>query len=165
MIEVDVVGVERRVPTDQEWARMQAAAARLATEGDRHGRVPLVDQEREVSVVRLRQREGGRVLDLFIGDPEAMAIGMGLQHVDVPRPMTHDFVGNVVAALGATPVRAVVTKVADGTFYGELILRRGDDEGEEVAVDCRPSDGIALAVRHELPVFVDDSLDTVFVAA
>ena len=55
--------------------------------------------------------------------------------------------------------------MADGTFYGELILRRGDDEGEEVAVDRRPSDGIASAVRHELPVFVDDSLDTVFVAA
>ena len=58
-------------------------------------------------------------------------------------------------------MRAVVTRLVDGTFFGELVVRRGD---EEVAVDCRPSDGIAVAVRYGVPVAVDESLDTTFAA-
>jgi bifunctional DNase/RNase len=158
MIEVDVLGVVTRQLSEDQRA---AAFARLDEQLGHERRSQRLTVDPEYPAVRLRNRASGRLLEITIGTPEAMAISMGLHRQEVPRPMTHDFVGNLLAALDATPVRAVVTRLVDGTFYGELVVRRGD---EEVAVDCRPSDGIAVAVRYGVPVAVDESLDTEFAA-
>lgn len=159
MIEVDVLGIVTKRWSDDELATAVARAEEQL--GKERGTLRMtVDPEHPA--MQLRDRASGRLLEISIGAPEAMAISLGLQHQDVPRPLTHDFIGNLMAALGATPVRVVVTRLDGGTFFGELVLRRGD---EELPVDCRPSDGVAVAVRYGVPVFVDDSLDTQFAAA
>jgi uncharacterized protein len=159
MIEVDVLGIEtKRLSGDELAAAVSRAEEQL---GKERGTLS-VSVDPEYPALRLRDRASGRLLEISIGSPEAMAISLGLHHQDVPRPLTHDFIGNLLAALDATPVRTVVTRLDGGTFFGELVVRRG---GEEIPVDCRPSDGIAVAVRYGVPVLVDDSLATQFAAA
>jgi uncharacterized protein len=159
MIEVDVLGiVTKRLSGDELAAAVAQAEEQL---GKERGTLS-VTVDPEHAAMRLRDRASGRLLEISIGAPEAMAISLGLHRQDVPRPQTHDFIGNLLAALDAEPVRAVVTRLDHGTFFGELVVRRGD---EELPVDCRPSDGVAVAVRYGVPVFVDDSLDTQFAAA
>jgi bifunctional DNase/RNase len=163
MIEVDVVGIVSTELSEEEQAAALADLVRHleARPGVEPGSM-LVEADRTRQAVQLREHAGGRRLEITIGTPEAMAISTGLHGDHLPRPLTHDFIGNLLAALDATPVRVVVTKVDNGTFHGELVVRRGD---EELTVDCRPSDGIAVAVRSHIPVLVDDSLDGQFAAA
>ena len=97
----------------------------------------------------------GRTLPIFIGNVEATAIAYALQDVEVPRPLTHDLLVNVVDALDATLDRVVVSALEGSTFYAELHL--GTSEGE-VVVSARPSDAVALAVRTSSPLYVADEL-------
>jgi bifunctional DNase/RNase len=113
-------------------------------------------------VVLLQEVEGSRrTLPIFIGAPEATAIAFALQGVTPPRPMTHDLMRDVLAALGATLERIVVTELRmgddgrSGTYYAELHLRLGT---ESRIVSSRPSDAIALAARMGTPIFAEDDL-------
>jgi len=107
-------------------------------------------------VVLLEETEGShRSLPIFIGPPEAAAIALALQGVELPRPMTHDLMSLMLDALGARLLRVVVTELRDSTFYAELQLRAGD---RNLTVSCRPSDGIALAARTHSPLYVADEL-------
>ena len=115
-------------------------------------RVTIVDQSR---VVILRTEDSQRFLPIWIGRFEAHAIAVKLQEVSLPRPLTHDLLGSVIADLGATVQRVVVTEIADGTFYGKVVL---DTKGGTKEVDSRPSDAIALALRVQAPIFVEDSV-------
>jgi bifunctional DNase/RNase len=99
-----------------------------------------------------------RLLPIWIGHPEATAILLAIEGVETPRPMTHDLLRSVVEALDAFVERVEITRVEDGTFYAELVLR-----GEERVrvIDARPSDSIALAMRVGAPIFVaEEVLDT-----
>jgi bifunctional DNase/RNase len=98
---------------------------------------------------------GTRFLPIWIGQFEAEAIAMFLQEVEAVRPMTHDLLKNVLAGLGATLERLEIHDLQDDVFYARLILRSGK---EQVEVDSRPSDGIALAVRAHAPIFVADEV-------
>jgi len=92
------------------------------------------------------------LLPIWIGPHEAASIAMALQGVAPPRPLTHDLFVATLRQLGL-PLRSVrVTRLQDGVFFGELVIGRHD----EVVVDCRPSDAIALALRAEVPVLVAD---------
>jgi uncharacterized protein len=113
-------------------------------------------------VVLLQEVEGARrTLPIFIGAPEATAIAFALQGVEPPRPLTHDLMCNVLAALGATLERVVVTELRmgedgrSGTYYAELHLRHG---GQAQVISARPSDAIALAARTHTPIFAEDDL-------
>lgn len=107
-------------------------------------------------MVLLEETEGShRSLPIFIGPPEAAAIALALQGVELPRPMTHDLMNLILDALGARLTRVVVTELRDSTFYAELQLRAGD---RNLTVSCRPSDGIALAARTHSPLYVADEL-------
>ncbi|MGH9152323.1 MAG: bifunctional nuclease family protein [Acidimicrobiales bacterium] len=113
-------------------------------------------------VVLLQEAEGSRrTLPIFIGAPEATAIAFALQGVVPPRPMTHDLMRDVLAALGATLERVVVTELRmgedgrSGTYYAELHLKQG---GESRIVSSRPSDAIALAARMGTPIFAEEEL-------
>ena len=99
--------------------------------------------------------EDERVLPIWIGHAEAMAILLRLQDVDPPRPLTHDLLRNLIDALGYVAERVEITRLEDGTFYAALILR-GEDE--RVAIDTRPSDSMALAVRTGAPIYVSDDV-------
>jgi hypothetical protein len=114
-----------------------------------------VDMQSNTPVVLLQEIAGERSLPIFIGAPEATAIAYAVQKVEVPRPMTHDLMRDVVGALGATVSKVVVTEVHDGTYYALIHFER---DGVPVVVSARPSDAIALAARTEAPIFVADEL-------
>lgn len=115
-----------------------------------------VDLQSSTPVVLLEETEGAhRSLPIFVGAPEATAIAFALQGVELPRPMTHDLMTELLEALGARLERVVVTKLVESTFFAELQLRTGES-GQSIS--CRPSDGIALALRTNSPLYVSDEL-------
>lgn len=114
-----------------------------------------VDLQSNTPVVLLQEMAGERSLPIFIGAPEATAIAYAVQKVEVPRPMTHDLMRDIVRALDAEVVSVVVTEVHDGTYFAIINLLRA---GSPIAVSARPSDAIALAARTEAPIFVAEEL-------
>ncbi len=106
-------------------------------------------------IVMLADRAGERVLPIWINTCEASAISMQLENFAPARPMTHDLLRNVIADLDARVERVVVTELKDNTFYAIIHLTV---RGERMAIDARPSDAIALALRSASPIMVDDAL-------
>ena len=105
-------------------------------------------------VVILKQSERDRYLPIWIGPSEANAIAMRLQGLSAERPLTHDLLVSVLAGLGASVSRVVVTHVIDGTFHARLYVENAS--GDESEVDSRTSDAIAVAVRTGSPIYVDE---------
>ena len=115
-----------------------------------------VEMPANAPMVVLRQREGeAKTVPIFIGAPEATAIALAMDGVATPRPMTHDLIRDLLEAVAADVERVVVTELRDKTFFAELRLVR---DGEPVTVSCRPSDGVAIAVRVGAPIFVSDQV-------
>ena len=106
-------------------------------------------------VVILKEKEAERYLPIWIGPAEADSIAVKLQDVSVPRPLTHDLLRSVIDALGAAVVSIIVCDLRNDTFYAKIIL---SFDGENVEVDSRPSDAIALAVRAEVPIYAEESV-------
>ncbi len=105
-------------------------------------------------VVILKESERDRYLPIWIGPSEANAIAMRLQGLSADRPLTHDLLVGVLAALSSSLSRVVVTHVNDGTFHARLYLET--PSGDEAEVDSRTSDAIAVAVRTGSPIYVDE---------
>lgn len=105
-------------------------------------------------VVILKESERDRYLPIWIGPSEANAIAMRLQGLSAERPLTHDLMVSVIAALSSTVSRVVVTHVTDGTFHARLYLEAAD--GTEQEIDSRTSDAIAVAVRTGSTIYVDE---------
>jgi bifunctional DNase/RNase len=114
-----------------------------------------VDVGSSTPLLLLEEVGGDRVLPIFIGAPEATAIAYALQHIETPRPMSHDLLGNVITALGARLFAAEITHLVDNTFYANLRLLMA---GKEILVSARPSDAVALALRVGAPLLVSDEL-------
>jgi bifunctional DNase/RNase len=106
-------------------------------------------------IVLLKAEGKNRFLPIWIGHPEAAAILMKLQNAELPRPMTHDLLAATIEQLSASVSSVLVTELRDNTFYAVLRLEAG---GEEVQLDSRPSDAIALAVRTDAPIFASIEL-------
>jgi uncharacterized protein len=115
----------------------------------------MVDPTTNMPIVILRDKDGDKVLPIWVGIFEANAIAMQIENVATPRPMTHDLLRNVIADLNATVQRIVVSDLQENTFYALIYLTVN---GETMAVDARPSDAIALALRTRAPIFVDDTV-------
>jgi bifunctional DNase/RNase len=113
------------------------------------------DEQNSQPVVILKEDEGLRVVPIWIGHPEAMAIMLAVQGTTVPRPQTHDLLMGVIGATGFVVDRVEIVRVDAGTFYASLVLR---DDTRTLTLDARPSDCLALAVRASCPVFVDDEV-------
>src|SRR5918997_1216975 len=105
-------------------------------------------------VVILKESERDRYLPIWIGPSEANAIAMRLQGLSAERPLTHDLLVSIIAALSSSVSRVVVTHVTDGTFHARLYLEAAD--GTESEIDSRTSDAIALAVRTGSTIYVDE---------
>ncbi len=115
-------------------------------------RISLVTQHR---IVMLREADGERQMAIWIGPCEAEAITNELQDTEIPRPMTHDLLRNLVEELGAAISHIHINELREGVFFAKMNL---DVNGEAVEIDCRPSDAIALAVRSKSPIFVADEV-------
>ena len=115
-------------------------------------RVSLMSQYR---VVILKDAASNRYLPIWIGPYEADAITIHLQDVQVPRPLTHDLVIKVIDELGAKVERVIVSDLHNDTFYARIILTVS---GKEVSIDARPSDAVAVAVRADCTIYVEDEV-------
>jgi bifunctional DNase/RNase len=113
----------------------------------------MLDPVTQMPIVILKGVGGEQVLPIWVGHFEAHAIQMEMEKVSAPRPMTHDLIKNVLTGLETQVHRVVVTELREDTFYAVIWLERG---GEVVSVDSRPSDALALALRVDCPIFVDE---------
>src|SRR6201997_2489193 len=113
----------------------------------------LMDPVSNMPIVILKDAGGEAVLPIWVGVYEANAIALEIEKVSTPRPMTHDLIKNVLTGLETHVHKVVVTELRDDTFYAVIWLERG---GEVVSVDSRPSDALALALRMDCPIFVDE---------
>ena len=115
-----------------------------------------VDLQTNVPVLLLQEDLGERrTLPIYIGTPEATAIAYAVQGVEVPRPLTHDLLVDVIRQLGAELEEVVITALEGSTFYAELHLRLVDGS---TVVSARPSDAVALALRTGAPLYIADEL-------
>jgi uncharacterized protein len=106
-------------------------------------------------IVLLKTIDGNKFLPIWIGHPEAAAILMKLQGASTPRPMTHDLISDMISELDAQCTRVSVTELKDNTFYASITLRVN---GQEVEIDSRPSDALAVAVRTSAPIFAAEDV-------
>ncbi|GMR13309.1 MAG: bifunctional nuclease family protein [Gemmatimonadota bacterium] len=114
-----------------------------------------VDRRHKMPVVILQEANGERVLPILIGPGEAQAIATQLEEMKFARPLTHDLLVAVVAGLGGSLQKVVISRVEGGTYYAELLI---DCKGEMITVDARPSDSIAVALRAGAQIFAQDGL-------
>lgn len=109
----------------------------------------------DMQIIELTECDGERTFPIVIGLPEAFAIERRLKGAEVVRPQTHDLLASVVRHLGGQLKRIEIHDLNDGTFYANLIIERA---GEEIAVDSRPSDAIALGVAERVPILVAEEV-------
>ncbi|HTM38297.1 MAG TPA: bifunctional nuclease family protein [Terriglobales bacterium] len=115
----------------------------------------LVDPTNNTPIVILKDANSDTVLPIWVGVFEASAIQMEIEKVSTPRPMTHDLIKNVLSGLDAHVHKVVVTELKDDTFYAVIWMER---DGRIISVDSRPSDALALALRVDCPIYVDEEV-------
>ena len=115
----------------------------------------MVDPVTNMPIVILKDQDGQRVLPIWVGIFEANAIALQIENISTARPMTHDLLRNVIEDLKATVEKIVVCDLQDNTFYALIHLRV---DGKIVAVDARPSDALALALRVRAPIYAEDTV-------
>lgn len=114
----------------------------------------MMDPVTNMPIVILKDSNNS-VLPIWVGIYEANAIALEIEKIQTPRPMTHDLLRNVLTGLDAVVKKIVVTELKDDTFYALVWLERN---GHTIAIDSRPSDALALALRTDAPIFVEESV-------
>ena len=115
----------------------------------------MMDPVTNMPIVVLKDPSGDAVLPIWVGIYEANAIALEIEKVATPRPMTHDLIKNVLAGLDTKVHKVVVTELRDDTFFAVIWIER---EGRFISIDSRPSDALAVAMRLDCPIFVDDEV-------
>jgi bifunctional DNase/RNase len=115
----------------------------------------MVDPVTNMPIVILKDASESRVLPIWVGIFEANAIALQVEEIETPRPMTHDLLRNLIDTLGAKVDKVVVSDLRDNTYYALLHLRV---DGQSVAIDARPSDALALALRARAPIYVEQAV-------
>lgn len=105
----------------------------------------------DMQIIELSEVDGDRTFPIVIGLPEAFAIERRLKGIEIPRPQTHDLLGAVIKNMGGTLKRIVINDLAEGTFFARLVIQL---DGQEIEIDSRPSDAIALGVAEDAPIYV-----------
>jgi bifunctional DNase/RNase len=113
----------------------------------------MMDPVTNMPIVVLKDSSGESVLPIWVGIYEANAIALEIEKVSTPRPMTHDLIKTLLMGLEISMKKVVVSELRDETFYAVIWLERN---GKTITVDSRPSDALALALRHDCPIYVDD---------
>src|SRR5262245_18498870 len=115
-----------------------------------------IDETRSDQIIVFREKEGTRFLPVVIGIAEVNAIKMKLSGIKPPRPLTHDLLLQIIQDLGAKRDKMVIDKLQQNTFFAKLHLKRTDDQ--EIIIDARPSDSVAVAIRAGAPIFVTEEV-------
>jgi hypothetical protein len=115
----------------------------------------MMDPVSNMPIVILKDVSGNSILPIWVGVYEANAIALEIEKVTTPRPMTHDLIKSLLAGLGTGMRKVVVSELKDDTFYAVIWLER---DGEIISVDSRPSDALALALRLDCPIYVEESV-------
>lgn len=115
----------------------------------------MMDPVTNVPIVILKGAEGNALLPIWVGVYEANAIALEIEKISSPRPMTHDLLRNVLNGLSCAVMKVVVSQLKDDTFYAVIWLER---EGRLISIDSRPSDALALALRTDSPIFVEEEV-------
>ena len=115
----------------------------------------MVDPVTNTPIVILRDTSGNSILPIWVGVYEANAIALEIEKVTTPRPMTHDLIKNLLTGVEAKVHKVVVSELKDETFYAVIWL---EQNGELISVDSRPSDALALALRLDCPIYVEEQV-------
>ncbi len=115
----------------------------------------MMDPVTNMPIVILKDLDGKSVLPIWVGVFEANAIALEIEKVPTPRPMTHDLIKNLLMGLGGGVRKVVVSDLKEDTFYAMIWVER---EGEMIAIDARPSDALAVALRLDCPIYVEDQV-------
>jgi uncharacterized protein len=115
----------------------------------------MMDPVTNMPIVVLKDVGSDQVLPIWVGIYEANAIALEIEKVTTPRPMTHDLIKNVLTGLEANVRKIVVNELRDDTFFAIIWIERG---GEIISIDSRPSDALALALRVDCPIFVEEQV-------
>ena len=115
----------------------------------------MMDPATNMPIVILKETDTETVLPIWVGMYEANAFALEIEKVSTPRPMTHDLLKNLLIGLETTVRKVVVTELRDDTFYAVIWLERS---GEIISIDSRPSDALALALRMDCPIYVEDEV-------
>ena len=115
----------------------------------------MMDPVTNMPIVVLKDQGSETVLPIWVGVYEANAIALEIEKITTPRPMTHDLLRNLLVGLETMVRKVVVTELKDDTFFAVIWLERN---GESISIDSRPSDALALALRMDCPIFVEDDV-------
>ena len=116
----------------------------------------IINEKRHEQIIVLKEKNGSRSLPIVIGLLEVTAIKMKIGGIEPLRPLTHDLLKSTIEHLHARLEKVVIDKLENNTFYAKLIVR--DSNAEVQPIDARPSDSIALAVRMDAPIFVEEEV-------
>ena len=119
-------------------------------------RALMMDPNSGTPIIILKDIDSDTMLPIWVGAYEANAIALEIEKIAPPRPMTHDLLRNLITQLGIQVERVVVTNLRDNTFFAEIEMRMSD--GARMKLDSRPSDAIALALRADCPIFVNEEV-------
>ena len=115
----------------------------------------MMDPVTNMPIVVLKDSRGSAILPIWVGIYEANAIALEIEKVQTPRPMTHDLLRNLLLGLAVRVHKVVVNDLRDDTFFALIWMER---DGQLISVDSRPSDALALALRVDCPIFVEDDV-------
>lgn len=115
----------------------------------------MMDPSTNMPIVVLKEVGADTVMPIWVGIFEANAIAIEIEKLAAPRPLTHDLLKNVIRYLNAELQKIVITEIKDDTFHAVLWLKQ---DGEELTIDARPSDAIALALRSDCPIYVSEQV-------
>lgn len=113
----------------------------------------LFDPRSNMYILLLREFDGKATLPIWIGKPEADSIALALGKVETPRPLTHDLIRNITDSLKVRITKIIVTEILDNTYYALVCINDGK---KETLIDSRPSDAVAVALRVNAPIFVEE---------
>ncbi|HLW99178.1 MAG TPA: bifunctional nuclease family protein [Candidatus Acidoferrales bacterium] len=115
----------------------------------------MMDPSTNTPIVVLKDSQGSAILPIWVGIYEANAIALEIEKVQTPRPMTHDLLKNVLLGLNVRVQKVVVNELRDDTFFALIWVER---DGQTMSIDSRPSDALALALRVDCPIFVEEQV-------
>ena len=116
----------------------------------------IIDEKRQDQVIVLKEKDGDRQIPIVIGFMEASSIKIKITGLEVPRPMTHDLISQIIESLGAKFERVLIDKLVQNTYFAKIEIKT--KAGEIKVIDARPSDSVAMAVRFKAPIFVTEEV-------